>query len=87
MLGGNEIANGMSPEKLADRVNKVTNKMLQGNLTASSSHFYGPGNRLYNNPIKSYADLTDERYFMDLVITFWRWAVRQTCSTNDGVHL
>ena len=87
MLGGNDIANGMSPEQLADRMNQVANDILdEGPHCVIIPSLWPRQNKIFNNH-RSYADRMEERYFMDPVITFWRWDVRQTWSTYDGVHL
>ena len=88
MLGGNDIANGMSPHQLMDRIGSLTSIMLQqGPDCIIVPSLWPRQDGIYNNLIRQYADLLESRHFMDPGVTFWRWDNRQPWRTIDGVHL
>lgn len=89
MVGGNDLANGLSIGQLADRVHQLAVDMV-------SSHGVGCvvvtslwPRRLarYNRQAGDYASLMEQRLSPNGPVIFWRWDRRQPWSTCDGVHL
>ena len=88
MLGGNDIANGMSPEELAARVRRVADQMVQeGPDCVIVPSIWPRQDGVFNDRIRRYADVMEGRYFGDPLLTFWRWDNRQSWRTYDGIHL
>ena len=88
MLGGNDIANGTSPEDLATQTGRlVDNLHLQGPDNVIVPSIWPRQSRSFNDRIMRYADIMESRHYRDPVLTFWRWDNRQPWRTYDGVHL
>ena len=88
MLGGNDIANGMSPEELSERIRRVVDRLLQeGPHCVIVPSIWPRQDGSFNNQIRKYADIMESRHHSNPVLTFWRWDNRQSWRTYDGVHL
>lgn len=88
MIGGNDIANGMSPRQLADRVSWVATQMVDtyGVDAVSITSLWPRRDPGYNARARQYAELMEQRFQGDPQIVFWLWDRRQPWRNYDGVH-
>ena len=88
MLGGNDLANGMTTQELADRVNRVATEMLQkGPDCIIVPSIWPRWDDAFNVRVRKYADFMDNRHMRDPGLVFWRYDNRQSWRTYDGIHL
>lgn len=89
LIGGNDIANGISPHQLADRVCHIAFRMVKefGVETVAVTSLWPRADGIYNRRARCYADIMENRLFGDPQVTFWLWDRRQPWRSCDGAHL
>jgi lysophospholipase L1-like esterase len=88
LSGGNDMANGVPPPVVADKLMYLSNRILQeGVRNVCIGSIWPRSNRPFN---KMCARLGDDLYrslYQDPSITFWQWDRRLAYKNYDGVHL
>lgn len=89
MVGSNDLANGLSPQQLADRVSHWAASIIQQyNVeTVVLTSPWPRANKAYNTSLRQYVSIMERRFFGNPEITYWLWDRRQPTRTYDGVHL
>lgn len=96
MIGGNDIANGMSPMQLADRLTHLAYEMIDigtqcphGQLPAAVAicSLWPRSDSVYNAKARQFAAIMERRLHGNSQVTYWLWDYRQPFHNCDGVHL
>lgn len=88
MIGGNDLANGMSPQQLADRSHLLAREMIDyyRTDTVAITSLWHRSDQSYNRRAREYAAILESRLYGDPQIIFWLWDRRQPWRNCDGVH-
>ena len=89
MVGGNDLANGTSPDSILRRWHELAKRWLglRGVRTVVLPMVWPRGGGLFNRRARSLSERLQARYQGRRDIVYWEWDRRQPWKTVDGVHL